>query len=144
MLGRISLCRTETRLFFAELCQDAASRFRVQECDVQTIGTIAGSLVDEANALLVAHSQSLGDTILDLKGNVVNTLATIVQELLYGAFGASGFQQFQLNFANLQESGLYFLVLNNFGLVNLQAQYVLEIGQYGVDALYGNAQMFDS
>ena len=116
----------------------------MKECDVQSVGTIAGSLVNEADALLVAHGESFAYAILNLEGNMVNALATVVEELLYGAFGASGLQELQLHFAHLQEGGLYLLVFYNFSLVNLQTENVLEEGQYSVDALNGNAQVLNA
>lgn len=116
----------------------------MKECDVQAVSAVAGSLVDETDALAVAHSESFAHTILNLEGNMVNALAAIVEELLYGAFGACGLQELQLHFANLHESGLYLLVFYNFCFVNLQTENVLEEGQYSVDALNGNAQVLNA
>ena len=53
-------------LFFAEFGKNAASALRMKECDVETVGTIAGSLVDETNALAVAQSESLAYTVFYL------------------------------------------------------------------------------
>ena len=116
----------------------------MQEGNVQAIGTLAGSFVDKADALLVAHGQSLAHAILNLEGYVMDTATTVVEILLDGALGARGLQQLQLHLTNLHEGGLHFLVLNNFGLVNFQAQYVAEVGHNGVNRLNGDAQMLDS
>ena len=92
----------------------------MEECDVQTVGTVTGSLVDEADALAVAHGECFAHTVFNLEGNMVNALATVVEELLNGAFGACGLQEFQLNFADLEESSLYLLVFYNLDVVALQ------------------------
>ena len=126
-------------LFFAKFGQDSACALRVKECDVEAVGTVSGSLVDEANAFAVAHCQCFAHSVFHLEGYVMNALAAVVEELLYGAFGAGGFQKLKLHFANLQEGCLYFLVFYNFCLVNLQSEHVLEVGLYFVDALNGDA-----
>lgn len=130
-------------LFLTKLCQNAACRFRMQESDVQTVGTLAGSLVDEADALFVTHGQSLAYSVLNLESYVVDATAAVVEEFLNGTFGARGFQQLQFHFTHFQESGFYFLVFYDLCLVHFQTQYVLKVGQHGINALYGNAQMFD-
>ena len=111
---------------------------------MEAVGTITGSLIDEANALTVAHSERFAHSVFHLEGNMMNASATIVEELLNGAFGASWLEKFDLHFAHLHESGLYLLVFYNFSFVNFQAENVLEIGQYFVDALYGDAQMLNA
>jgi len=111
---------------------------------VQTVSTIAGSLVDETDALAVAHGESLANTVFNFEGNMVYALAAIIEELLYGTLGACGLQEFQLHLANLEESGLHFLVFYNFCFVNFQTENVLEEGQYLVDALHSDAQMFNA
>ena len=116
----------------------------MQEGNVQTIGTLARSLVNEAYALLVTHGKSFAHTILHLECYMMNATSAVVQELLYGALGACGLQQFQFNLANLQEGSLYLLVFHHFGLVDIKSQYIAEIGQHGINALHGNAQVFNA
>lgn len=111
---------------------------------MEAVSALSGSLVDETDALLVAHGEGFAHAVFHLEGNMVNASATIVQELLDGAFGASRLQEFELHLTHLQESGLYLLVFYNFSFVNLQSENVLEIGQYGVDTLYGDAQMLNA
>lgn len=111
---------------------------------MEAVSTLSWSLVDEANALAVAHCECFAHSVFHLEGNVMNASATIVEELLNGAFGASRLEKFQLYLTNFEESGLYFLVFYNFCFVNLQAENVLEIGQNFVDALYGDAQMLNA
>ena len=108
-------------LLLAKFCENSASRFRMEECDVQTISTLTGSFVNKADALLIAHSESLAHTIFNLEGNMMNTTTTIVEELLNGAFGACWLQQLQFHYTHLQEGCLHFLVFYDFGLVNFQA-----------------------
>ena len=66
----------------------------MQERDVETVGSLAGGLVYEAQAFLVAHGESLAHSVLHLECYVVYTAAAVVQELLYCALGACGLQQF--------------------------------------------------
>ena len=116
----------------------------MQEGNLQTISTATGSFVDKTDAICIALCQSLGYTILYLEGYMVNATATIVQELLDGAFGACGLQQLNFYFAYLEECGLYLLVLNNLFLVELQSENVGVVGENFCNVLDGNAQMFDS
>ena len=75
----------------------------MQECDAQTVGTFTWSLVDEADAFAVAHGESFAYAVFNLESNVVNATTAVIEELLYGALRASGFQEFQLYFAHFQE-----------------------------------------
>ena len=111
---------------------------------MEAVGTIAGSLVDKADALTVAHGECFAHSVFYLEGNVVNALAAIVEELLNGALGASRLEEFEFNFADLEESGLYLLVFYCFCFVNFQSEDVAEVGQYFVDALHGDAQMLNA
>jgi len=131
------------RLFLTEFGKDAASGFGMQEGDVQAIGTLAGSLVNQTDALCITLGNGVGNTILYLEGYMVNTTTAIIKELLNGTFGASGLEEFDFDFANLHEGCLNLLVFYNFGLVNLQTQNITEVGQNGINTLYGNAQVFD-
>ena len=58
----------------------------MQEGDVQTLGTLAGLLVDEAYALLADLGQTLGHTVLHAERYVVYALVALVEPLLDGAF----------------------------------------------------------
>ena len=116
----------------------------MEESDVEAVSALSGSLVDEADALLVAHGEGLAHAVFHLEGHVVNATAAVVQVLLDGPFGASGLQSFELHFIDLEGGGLHLLVFYNFCFVNLQAENVLEIGQNFVDALYGDAQMLNA
>jgi hypothetical protein len=137
-------CSLVSLLFLTQLGQDAASALGVQEGNLQAVGTIAGSLVDKAYAIGVTLSQSFCYTILNLEGNVMNATATIVKELLYGTLGTCWLEQLNLHFANLEESGLYLLVLNNLFLVELQTENVGIVGENLSNVLDSNAQMFNS
>ena len=110
---------------------------------MEAICTLTGSLVDETYTLCVAKGQCLSHAILNLEGYVVNTTATIVEELLYGALGAGGLQELQFHLTDLHEGSLHLLVFYDLSLIDLRAQYVTELGQYGIDALYGNTQMLN-
>ena len=69
----------------AELGEDAHGALRVQEGDLQTVGTLAGSLVDEADALLADLSQSVGYAVLYAESYVVYAFVALVEPLLDGA-----------------------------------------------------------
>lgn len=112
----------------------------MQESNLQAVCTATGSLVDKADTLGIALSQRIGNTILNLEGYVVNALAAIVQELLNGALGACGLQQLNLDLTNLQEGGLYLLILYYLLLVELKAQNVCVVRQYVSNALNSNAE----
>ena len=142
LLGRWMCVRLFVGIF-AELCEDADGAFRMQESNLQTVSALAGSLVDEADTLAVALSESFSHAVLDAESDMMNAATAVVEILLNSAFWACGLQQFQLHFANLQEGGLDLLVFNNFGLVALQTQNVFEIGKNLVNALHGDAQMFN-
>ena len=99
---------------FAKLGQHAASRLRVEEGDVELLGTLARSLVDEADALAVALCQSIGHTVLNAESHVVHTLVALVEPLLDGALGRCRLKQFELCLAALQEGCLHLLVFYYF------------------------------
>ena len=72
---------------FAQLGQNAACAFGMQESNVQALGTFARSLVDEADAFLVAFSQRVGHAVLNAESHMMHTLVAFVKPLLYGALG---------------------------------------------------------
>ena len=95
----------------AELGEHAFGRFGVEESDAQTLGTFAGSLVDEANLFALGLGQSLC-YVLNGVSDVVDTLAAFLDETCDGTLGASGLQKFNFGLANFEESGLNLLVSN--------------------------------
>ena len=115
----------------------------MQECNVQPISTLTGSLVDQAQAFLVAHGKGFRYPILDLKGNMMDATASVVEKFLHSTLGTSGLKEFQLYFSHLQESGLYLLVFYYFCCITLQPQYVGEERQGLLNALDCNAQMLN-
>jgi len=72
---------------FAEFCENTASRLRMQEGDVQALGTLTRLLVNEAYALLRHFCQTFGNTVLYAESYMVNTLIALVEPLLDGALG---------------------------------------------------------
>ena len=115
----------------------------MQEGDVQTFGTLAGLLVNEAYALLANLCQCFGYTILYAECYVVNTLVAFVQPFLDGALRRCGLQQLKFNLAALQEGGLYFLVLYRLNGITLQPQYILKEWKALFNALDSDAQMLN-
>ena len=116
----------------------------MQEGYVQAVGSFAGRLVDEAQSLLVAHGQSLAHAVFHLECHVMHAAPAVVEELLHGTLGARGLQQLEFHLAHLQEGGLHLLVFHHLGLVHFQSQHIAEIGQHGINALDGDAQMFNT
>ena len=49
---------------FAKLDERTAGRLRVEECDVEALGTFAGSLVDKAAAFFLSFGKSVGYAVL--------------------------------------------------------------------------------
>ena len=49
----------------AELGQNRLGRLRVEERDVEAVGSLARSLVDDADTLLLYLGQSVGHAVLD-------------------------------------------------------------------------------
>ena len=111
---------------------------------MEAVGTVTGSLVDETDALLVAHGECFAHAVFHLERNVVNATSAVVEELLNGAFGACGLEEFEFHLADFQKSGLDLLVFYNFSFVHFQSEDVAEVGQYLVDALHRDAQMFNA
>ena len=58
----------------------------MQEGNVQAFSTLAGLLVNETDTLFTNLSQSVGYTVLNTEGYVVNALVAFVKPLLNGAF----------------------------------------------------------
>ncbi len=114
-------------LVFAELSQNAACRFRVQESDAQAFGATAWSLVDEADAEFLGLFK-LTFKVFDCESDVVHaaTAAVLFDESGDGAFGACRFKEFDFGLSAAQESGLHFLVCNFFNGIAFRAKKVLE------------------
>ena len=54
----------------AELGKNSTSRFRVQEGNVQLLGSLAGCLVDQANAQAVAFGKCVGHAVFDAEASI--------------------------------------------------------------------------
>ena len=106
----------------AKFGQNAACRLRVKECDVQSLGALTWSLVDEANALLVTLCKCIGSAVLNAECHMVHSLVAFVEPLLDGAFRRCRLEKLKLCLATLQEGGLHFLVFNHFYCVTLQSR----------------------
>ena len=134
---------TRLCLGFAELGEDAHGALRVKEGNVHGVSALAGSLVDKADACSVSLSDSVGYAVLNAECHVVHALAALLEISSDGALGRCGLKELQLHLANLEEGGLHFLVFNYLGLVALEAEYVLEIGENFFNAFNGDADVFD-
>ena len=66
------------KLVFTEFCQYAASRFRVQERDVQLLSALTGSLVNQTHTLRLTLSQSFSHAVLNSESDMVNTLVSLI------------------------------------------------------------------
>ena len=72
----------------AKFGQHAQRGLRVQEGDVQALGALAGSFVDEAHAFFFSISQGVGHAVFNGKCQVVHAAlaAVLFDELGDGAF----------------------------------------------------------
>ena len=110
---------------FTKFGQYAASRFGMQECDLQLLCSETRSLVYQADAFFFTFSQSVGHTVFDAECHMMYATASF------------------FDFAYFQESGLHLLVGHLLDVVALQTQYVFIIRQCGFDAFHCDTQMFD-
>ena len=99
----------------------------MQEGDAQSFGTLAGSLVDEADAKFFGFFE-VAFKVLDGESDVVHTAFAVVllDESGDGAFGAGGFQKFDFGLTAAKESGLHFLVGYFFNGIALGAKQLFK------------------
>ena len=116
----------------------------MQESDVHLFCTWTWLLVDEADALTFTLYECFSHTVFNGKCYVVNTLATLLEELGNSTFGACRLQQFEFHFTYLQEGSLYFLVSYFFNVVALQSECVLKVREHLINALDSDAQMVNT
>ena len=100
----------------------------MQEGNVEALGALAGSSVDQTDTLFGSISQA-GCDVVGLESDVVYTTAAAVllYEFCYSALFAGGFQKFQLNLTDAEEGSLDFLVFYNLDVVAFQAKYIFVI-----------------
>ena len=89
-------------LVLAQLGEDALRRFGVQEGDRQTLGALAGGLVDEADALCLGGSE-LSLDILASESHVVDTYTLVLDVLGDGRILRSGLQELNLGLTQHEE-----------------------------------------
>lgn len=128
---------------FTKFGQYAASRFGMQECDLQLLCSETRSLVYQADAFFFTFSQSIGHTVFDAECHMMYATASFFEEFGDGTVRTCRLQEFDFHFAYFQESGLHLLVGHLFDVVALQTQYVFIIRQCGFDAFHCDTQMFD-
>lgn len=111
---------------------------------MESFGTATRLLVDEADSLFLAFSES-SVGVLNCKGDMVHaTLATILlNEGGDGAFGTGGLKELDFHVTNFEKSGFDFLVRNLLNGVAFEAHYIfpvldgfVEIGNGDADVLY--------
>ena len=116
----------------------------MEEGNVQALGTLAGSLVDKADAGSITLGKSFSYAIFYGKCYVVYTSALVLDELGDGALLRCGLEELNLGFAYHKERGAHLLVFYCLDVVALQTQYVLVVGECLLDALDSNAEVFES
>ena len=126
----------------AKLGQHTFGRLGVKERNVQTLGAFAGSLVDEAYLFLLGLGECLS-YILHGVGDVVDTLATFLDEACNGALGAGGLEELDFGLTHLEESGFHLLVGHLLDVVTLQAKYLLVVGNSLLKAFDCDTEMLD-
>ena len=78
---------------FTKFSQYTCSALRMKEGNVQLLGTLAWSLVNQTNALFGYFCQRICYTVFDAESDVMNTLVTFVKPLLNSALRRCGLQQ---------------------------------------------------
>ena len=68
-----------------KLSENACSRFRMEEGDIQTLCTLTGSLVNQTNTLFTNFCQCVSHAVFNAECNVMNPLVTLVEPLLNSA-----------------------------------------------------------
>ena len=69
---------------FAKFCQDTFCRFRVKECDVQTLCSFSRGLVDQSDSFFVTFSQRVGYTVFYTESDMMHTVVAFVEPFLNG------------------------------------------------------------
>jgi hypothetical protein len=114
----------------------------MQEGDVEAFSSGARLLVDQLHAFrggFVKSNLYIGRS----KSDVVNAFAALLDKLGDGAIGARRLQKLNLSLTELEEGGLDLLIFHDLNVVALSAQYFFVVGQLFLDALHGDAEMFD-
>ena len=130
-------------LGLTQLGEYSHGALRMEEGNVHRVSALAGSLVDKANACSISLSECVGYAVLYAECHVVHALTALLEISSDGAFGRCRLKELQLYLANLEESGLNFLVLYYLGLVALQAEHVLKIREHFFNAFNGDADVFN-
>ena len=89
---------------FTKFGQYAASRFGMQECDLQLLCSETRSLVYQADAFFFTFSQSIGHTVFDAECHMMYATASFVEEFGDGTVRACRLQEFDFHFAYFQEA----------------------------------------
>lgn len=114
----------------------------MQEGDVEAFSAWARLLVDQLHTFRCGFVKG-GLYIGRSKGDVMDAFAALLDELGDGALRAGRLQKLDLRLAKLEEGGLNLLVFHNLDVVTLSAQYFFVVRQLFLDALHGDAEMFD-
>ena len=130
-------------LRLAELGEDAHGALGMEEGNVHGVSALAGSLVDKANLSCLSLNECVGHAVLNAECRVVHALAALLEISSNGALGRCRLKELQLHLTNLEEGGLHFLVFYYLGLVALQAENILEIGEHFFNAFNGDADVLN-
>ena len=127
---------------FADFSKHAVSGFRMKECDVQALSSLSRLLVYKFNALTFEFGKA---SLYRWSGecNMMDTFASLFYELSNCSFRISAFQKLYLSLSDFEERSLYFLVLNLFNRVALQAKHFFIIRNSLFQRFYGNSKMFN-
>ena len=114
----------------------------MDESDHHLLGAGARSLVDQADAFLFGFSQA-GGHVVGGESQVVDALTAFLDESGDGALRAGGLEEFEFGLADLEESGLDFLVSDFFDGVALQTENVFIIGDSLFQRVDRDSEVFD-
>src|SRR5574344_368145 len=115
----------------------------MKECDIEILGTLAWSLVNQAQSLFITLCQCIGNAILNTESHMVNTMVALVEPLLDCALRRCRLKQFELHLSTFQECGLHLLVGHFLYCITLQSQYILKVRERFFDTLDTNAQVLN-
>lgn len=128
--------------FFADFGENSAGAFRVEETDIEAFGTLAGALVNQADALFAKFREGVGG-IVNAVSDVMDAFAALFNESGDGALFGSGFQKLDFGLSNHEKGGFNLLVGHLFNGVALQSKHVFVKGNCIFQTLNGDANVFN-
>ena len=117
------VARTTAAAFgHAQFSEHAEGGLGMKEGNLFVASAVEGFVVDEFDASLRCLRE-LGNNVIGAKGNVMDAaIGVFLQELGDRAFRIGGFEQFDVNIANVKEGGSHFLGRNFLAVLALESE----------------------